>query len=152
MFNWRYTLAIFIGVSFDHWSKFLARTYLSMDSELVIIPKLLSLQLVFNKGAAWGMFHNYPNVLSAFAITVIMLAFIFQKHFATNTWTKLGLTFIMIGAIGNVSDRILFGKVTDLFNIHIIPVFNVADIMINIGVLFFLIDFIVSHQVKSKDA
>jgi len=121
-----------------------------MDSELVLIPKVLSLQLVFNKGAAYGMFHNYPNLLSAFALTVIVLAFIFQKHFANTVWSKIGLSTIMMGAIGNVSDRILFAKVTDMFNIHIIPVFNVADILINIGVLCFIIDFIVTHNAEKE--
>ena len=44
--------------------------------------------------------------------------------------------FILSGAIGNTMDRILFGKVTDFFNIHVIPVFNVADVSLNIGIFY----------------
>ena len=146
MFNWRYTIAILGGVLFDHWTKYIARTELMMGNSIVVIPKLLNFDLVFNKGAAYGLLSNYPNVLSGFALTVIALAFLFQRHFSETIWTRIGLTAVIMGAIGNVSDRLLFGKVTDMFNIHIIPVFNMADIFINIGVLCFIIDFILTKK------
>jgi signal peptidase II len=42
---------------------------------------------------------------------------------------------LLAGAMGNTVDRIVMGKVTDFINIRIIPVFNVADILLNIGII-----------------
>jgi len=49
-------------------------------------------------------------------------------------------SFILGGTIGNGIDRILKGFVIDFINLNIInfPVFNIADISINIGFIFLL--------------
>ena len=48
------------------------------------------------------------------------------------------MSWVLVGAIGNFIDRFYLGYVIDFIDIHIIPVFNIADICINIGVLFYV--------------
>jgi signal peptidase II len=54
---------------------------------------------------------------------------------------QLGYGFILAGALGNGIDRFLFGYVVDFLDFRLIqfPVFNLADIFINVGIIFLLI-------------
>ena len=58
--------------------------------------------------------------------------------------TKLALSLILGGAVGNIIDRIRFGAVIDFVDIHFMdfhwPAFNIADSAITIGVALFLLD------------
>ena len=47
---------------------------------------------------------------------------------------RYGVAFLLGGAIGNLIDRIVLGKVVDFFDFIIWPIFNIADIAICIGV------------------
>tara|TARA_B100000614_G_scaffold103158_1_gene92740 strand:+ start:1117 stop:1428 length:312 start_codon:yes stop_codon:yes gene_type:complete len=96
---------------------------------------------VRNYGAAFNLlsgsrfFLSFISVISA----IILSYFIFiseNKHI-----NKYGLSFILAGSIGNGIDRILKGYVIDFIKIKFIdfPVFNIADIVINIGVLILII-------------
>jgi len=62
------------------------------------------------------------------------------------TWTGLALAFILGGAIGNLYDRILYGRVTDFLHVyigtHMWPDFNLADSAIVCGACFLSIDLI----------
>ena len=131
---------------FDLGSKYLARITLSMIEPIVLIPQVLSLQLVYNSGAAYGILQGQTTFLLVVTAIIIVCAFWFQKYFDTSVWSRLGLTMVISGAFGNGLDRLVYGQVTDMFNIHIIPVFNVADICINIGMVCFIIDFILTYR------
>ena len=52
----------------------------------------------------------------------------------------------LIGTLGNLIDRIRLGYVIDFINIHIIPVFNIADICINLAVACFLYDMFFNNK------
>ena len=52
----------------------------------------------------------------------------------------LGLSLIILGALSNLLDRLIFGYVIDYINIFIWPVFNLADAMIVVGIIFYIID------------
>ena len=58
-----------------------------------------------------------------------------------NKVEQLGYGFILAGALGNGIDRFLFGYVVDFLDFRLIkfPVFNLADVSINLGILFLLI-------------
>ena len=67
---------------------------------------------------------------------------------------QLGYGFILSGAVGNGIDRFLFGYVIDFLDFRLInfPVFNIADVAINVGVIILLFySFIASPKLDRKN-
>jgi len=104
---------------------------------------IFTIEFVRNYGAAFNIFSgsrlflSFISIISAFILTY----FIFISE--NKLINKYGLSFILAGSIGNGIDRILNGYVIDFIKIKFIdfPVFNIADISINIGVLILIISY-----------
>jgi len=114
----------------DRFTKFLAIKLLSEQSYNFF---LIQFVLVKNLGGAWGIFSGqtyfFIFVGAIFLISCIVL------------WCKIpnlrvSLLFLIAGVSSNLIDRI-FGthQVIDFINIHILPVFNLSDVYIDIGAL-----------------
>ena len=104
-----------------------------------------SLDYVKNFGAAFNILNGSRIFLSILSILVTI--FIIYLLLNNNNLSKIDLlsySFILGGTIGNGIDRITKGYVIDFINLNLIdfPVFNVADLSINIGVLFIVYSFI----------
>ena len=133
-----FTLSIFI-VLIDQFTK-----YLMFDNNKLLINKdflLFKLDFVKNYGAAFNIFSGSRIFLSLISIffSILLIYLIFRK----NTLISLDLysySFILGGTIGNGIDRIYKGFVVDFINLNFInfPVFNIADISINIGFIFLI--------------
>jgi signal peptidase II len=71
------------------------------------------------------------------------------------TWTGLALAFILGGAIGNLYDRLLYGRVTDFLHVyvgtHMWPDFNLADSAIVCGACLLSIDLIFGAKSASEN-
>jgi signal peptidase II len=101
---------------------------------LTIIPRFLFITSITNTGAAFGMFQNKTNILIAISIVAIILIVILKiKMDIRSFFYNLALGFILGGALGNLADRFLYGKVTDFIHVAYFAVFNVADSFIVIG-------------------
>ena len=132
------TLSIFIAL-IDQFTK-----YLMFNNKKLFINKdflLFKLDFVKNYGAAFNIFSGSRIFLSFISIlfSILLIYLIFRK----NTLNELDLysySFILGGTIGNGIDRVYRGFVVDFINLNIInfPVFNIADISINIGFFFLL--------------
>ena len=132
------SLSIFI-VLIDQFTK-----YLMFYNKKLFINKdflLFKLDFVKNYGAAFNIFSGSRIFLSLISIifSILLIYLIFRK----NTLSSIDLysySFILGGTIGNGIDRIYKGFVVDFINLNIInfPVFNIADISINIGFIFLL--------------
>ena len=132
------SLSIFI-VLIDQFTK-----YLIFYNKKLFINKdflLFKFDFVINYGAAFNLFSGSRLFLSLISITfsILLIYFLLKK----NTLNKLELytySFILGGTVGNGIDRIFKGYVIDFINLNVIdfPVFNIADISINIGFFFLL--------------
>ena len=104
-----------------------------------------SIDYVKNYGAAFNMFSGSRIFLSTVSIiiTLILIYFILNKKNLSNL-DLLSYSFILGGTIGNGIDRVTKGYVIDFINLNFInfPVFNIADISINIGLIFIIYGFI----------
>jgi len=102
---------------------------------------LFRLDFIKNYGAAFNIFNGSRIFLSFISIifSIILIYIIIRKN-TLNSIDLYSYSFILGGTIGNGMDRILKGYVIDFINLNIInfPVFNVADISINIGFIFLL--------------
>ena len=102
---------------------------------------LFRLDFVKNYGAAFNIFSGNRIFLSSISIIFsILLIYLILRKNTLYLSDLLSYTFILGGTIGNGLDRILRGFVIDFINLSFInfPVFNVADISINIGFIFLL--------------
>jgi len=134
----RPVLALLIAsvvIALDQATKYLIVKYLgSYDS--IEIFSFLHIVSVRNTGSAFGMFRNLGSnffiVVSAAAIIFILFLLI------KNTYNFLGLSLILGGAVGNLIDRLLLGKVVDFIDFSIgschWPSFNVADSALTVGI------------------
>ena len=130
-----YTLLIISLLCIDQISKnFIKDNYYKLINKDFI---LITFEYVRNSGAAFNLFEGNRLFLSLVSIisSMIIYYFIFIKE--TKILDKYGLSFILAGSLGNGIDRILDGNVIDFIKLKFIefPVFNIADISINIGVL-----------------
>ena len=144
MFNKIQTKLYFLSLSFfiiliDQFTK-----YLMFENYKKFINNdflFFRLDFVKNYGAAFNIFSGSRIFLSFISIffSILLIYLILRK----NTLGSLDLysySFILGGTIGNGLDRILKGFVIDFINLNFInfPVFNIADISINIGFIFLL--------------
>ena len=102
---------------------------------------LFSIDYVKNYGAAFNLFNGNRMFLSIVStiVSVILIYFILIKKNITNL-DLLSYGFILGGTVGNGIDRLTKGYVIDFINLNFInfPVFNIADISINIGLIFII--------------
>jgi len=100
---------------------------------------LFKLDFVKNYGAAFNIFSGSRIFLSFISIifSILLIYLIIRKN-NLKTFDLYSYSFILGGTIGNGIDRIIKGYVIDFINLNIInfPVFNIADISINIGFIF----------------
>ena len=131
-------LVIFIC---DQWSKFyvLGQPTLTSYNTIEITP-FFNIALVFNRGVSFGMFagQNQPLPLVAISIIIILilLAWLWRN---SSLMVAIGVGAIIGVAIGNITDRILYGAVVDFLDFHVAglhwPAFNIADSFVFIGVV-----------------
>lgn len=98
-----------------------------------VLPGILSITYVENTGAAFSLFTQYTSLLIIVSTLVIALVgwLAWQSKSAK---IRFALGLVLGGALGNLVDRALRGAVVDFIDLHIWPVFNVADIAIVCGV------------------
>ena len=141
----------------DYFSKLWALETLGNGVVMRLTP-WMDFKLAFNKGAAFSLFADGSGWQRWFFMgiaTVIGLwlcyAIIFER---TNALTRLAYASILGGAIGNLYDRILHGKVVDFISWHIgnayWPTFNVADVGICVGVGLLIIAWLVEWRAGSR--
>ena len=132
------SLSIFI-ILIDQLTK-----YLMLYNYNIFINKdflLFRLDFVKNYGAAFNILSGSRILLSIISIIFsILLIYLILRKNSLNSIDLYSYSFILGGTIGNGVDRIYRGFVVDFINLNIInfPVFNIADISINIGFIFLL--------------
>ncbi len=130
-------------VVLDQLSKHWARGALIPGEPMPFVPGVLQLTLVRNTGAAFSLFRESSLLLGllSFAVAVGVSIWIWREA-RRGLWMGLALGFLLGGTIGNGIDRWRLGHVTDFLELVPIqfPIFNWADIAINLAVLCFAID------------
>jgi len=131
------SLSIFI-VLIDQFTKYLMSYNKLFNNKDFLLFKL---DFVKNYGAAFNLFSGSRIFLSFISIffSILLIYLIFRKN-TLNSIDLYSYSFILGGTIGNGIDRIYKGFVVDFINLNIVnfPVFNIADISINIGFIFLL--------------
>src|SRR5213082_1842780 len=150
----RFHLLIALGVLLlDRYTKWLVARDVSLHDSITVIKRVFYITHVENRGAAFGLFADSPSewkigllVLFSIVALVIVSALLWRNSHSMST-TGVGLALILGGALGNLWDRLVSGRVVDFLLFYVgqyqWPAFNVADsaIVIGAGLLVFEILF-----------
>ena len=147
-FIW-YLLSMVV-VTIDQWTKWLAETKLSFHEPVTVIEPFLNWTLAYNYGAAFSLLADAGGWQKwffsglAFVMSVSLIIYLLKVPRKAKL-LSMGLALVLGGAIGNLIDRLLNGKVTDFIHVHYAdvwhyPIFNIADIGICIGIALIVID------------
>ncbi|SMP03047.1 signal peptidase II [Desulfurobacterium pacificum] len=139
-------LIAFLVFVLDRITKLLAVKFLVKS--VSIIPGFFSLTLAENRGAAFSIFSSGNQIVRFFFLIILPVAvigwivFYVLKRENLSLLEVVSLSLITGGALGNLFDRVLNGRVVDFIDFHIgvyhYPTFNVADVAVFLGCLLLL--------------
>ena len=144
-------------IALDQWSKWAIKTSFNLYQSKPVIQDLLHFTYVTNDGMAFGL--SFPGgkhvlLIMTILLTGFIVGFLWREKNG-HPLIKYGLALILSGAIGNLIDRLLYGKVVDFLDLMIGNfhwyIFNIADSSVTIGMILFIIHSIYIEQKKTND-
>ncbi|PSP05697.1 MAG: signal peptidase II [Cyanobacteria bacterium QS_7_48_42] len=136
-------IAALVGLLLDRVTKYwVVQSFEDLGDTVPLWEGVFHFTYVVNTGAAFSLFEETGGWLRwlslAVSLGLIALAWFGPRLKITE---QLGYGLILAGALGNGIDRFLFGYVVDFLDFRLIqfPVFNLADVCINVGIVFLLI-------------
>jgi signal peptidase II len=130
-----YSIA-FLAAALDQLIKFLVQGGMTVNQSIPLLGHALKLTYVRNTGAAFSLFVGFSSYLAVIGLVVsAVVVYLHYRVPAKNLLFQAGLALILGGSLGNLIDRIFRSFVIDYIDLSFWPVFNLADILINAGVL-----------------
>jgi signal peptidase II len=139
-----FVIAIVVLV-LDRLAKWAIASNIALHESVVVIPGFFQLTYVQNTGAAFGLFdHSSAQwkvgaLVSFSVVALIVVSALLWKNSHSLSTTTIGLSLILGGAMGNLWDRMMSGRVVDFLDFYVgsyhWPAFNVADTAIVIGAI-----------------
>jgi signal peptidase II len=158
----RHLLIAIAVVVLDRVTKWAIVQTITLDDAINVIPGLFRLTHLENTGAAFSLFADSTSpfktmLLIAFSLGALaVVSFLLWKERTIFNAGTLALSLILGGAVGNLWDRLVDGKVTDFLDfyigIHHWPPFNIADSAIVVGALLLLLRMLRTSQPRQTAA
>lgn len=132
-------------IAIDQATKYCSELFLSpVGTTYAVISGVFHFTSAHNEGAAWGMLQGGKWFFLALTLIVcIFLSWLLVTHRNKMTvFSRLCLSFLLAGAVGNMIDRVILSYVRDMFDFCLInfPIFNVADSALTIGCVMLIFD------------
>lgn len=130
-------------VAADQLLKMAAVIFLQQSGPIEVIPNVLGLTYVENRGAAFGMMEGSTTLLIAVTTVILVFGcFVLAKNILQNRVLNGCVLVVMAGGLGNLIDRIFRGCVIDYLQFQFIdfPVFNFADCLVVCGIVVMVVD------------
>ncbi|MDQ5873999.1 MAG: signal peptidase II [Actinomycetota bacterium] len=111
------------------------------DGPIDLVPGAVTLRLAFNSGGVFGLGQGFPLFFLAATVVIIVAVLVWARG-VEDARVAAALGLIVGGGTGNLLDRIVRdfgGRVVDFVDLHVWPVFNVADSCIVVGVALVLL-------------
>jgi len=152
-----FTVTAVVSLFLDQWTKILARADLKPLTSwrsVVVVDGYFDLRYSENTGVAFGMFQQLPGgriLLSVMALAALGLVFHYLRRTdPKQTRLHLALGLVGGGAVGNLVDRIIAGRVSDFivwkYHGHEWPAFNIADAALVVGVCLMALDMMLDRR------
>ncbi len=144
---WRrrlFWLAALLWLILDFSTKYIASANMQIGDSFGIWQNVFHFTYAINTGAAFSLFQNNVDILKWISLGVSLgLASLAIWSNKLNLWEQVGYGCILGGALGNGLDRFAKGYVVDFLDFRLIrfPIFNFADVAINLGLCCLLVAF-----------
>ena len=165
------TLLILAFVIFsDQLTKYLTEIFIDKYKTIEIIPNILTVTKVYNKGAAWSILSDTTWLLAIISLvaTVILCYFVLKNDWKTKKCYSLATTLMLGGTFGNMIDRfvaviypearegvvdmIIFEPLEAVWKFvtkQSFPIFNIADVALVVGIVFLAIDILFLEEKRA---
>jgi signal peptidase II len=140
----RYSFLVSVAAAvfaLDQASKAVVMATMPLGEVIPLIPPVLDLHHITNRGVAFGLFSRFGDIFVPVAILIMAVILGYYRSLrGRRLWLRIALALQLGGALGNLLDRLRYGAVVDFLDFHVDaidfhwPVFNVADSAIVIGV------------------
>lgn len=143
-------------IALDQVSKWWIVQHMELYQSIPVISNFFYITSHRNRGAAFGILQEQRWFFIIVTIGVVITIIVFMvKMKKEPILTKTALSFVLGGAVGNLIDRIRTGEVVDFFHFQFgsyhFPIFNVADSVICVGVVLFLIANVMEYKKEQYD-
>lgn len=149
-------------LALDQTTKFVVLHELRLNESVPLFQDMVYLTYKQNPGTAFGFMSTMePVVRIPFFVAVSLAAFAIvytYQHFLPpeKHLPRVGLGLVLGGALGNLLDRLLYGRVIDFIDFRWEDfqwyVFNVADSCVLVGLLILLMVFLSGQREKAAEA
>jgi signal peptidase II len=133
----------------DLWSKWVVELHLPLFGSVEVIPRLLNFTHVQNTGVAFGLFASHGDPTGTWLLATLgigaltFVGYYFWQVPLSERMLLVALALVLGGAVGNLTDRLAQGSVTDFidfyFGTYHWHTFNIADSAITIGISLMLL-------------
>ena len=132
--------------------KYLVSSYLNTVN---IIDNFFSLTYVLNDGAAFSLFASKTYLLILIALICLFFIIYELKNNLDDRVLSIGYSLVLAGLLGNFIDRLIDGYIIDYLSFKILgysyPIFNLADILIVVGIIVVIIKEILKERGKKNE-
>ena len=141
----RYITLILFILGLDASTKTAAELLIGYRNSITVMDQFFWLTVLHNTGAAWSFLEGQRWFFLLVSLGAVgVMVWYLAKTELNQTLLLWALSFLIAGTLGNFMDRLLLGYVRDFLSFntfgYLFPVFNVADISLNIGVGLLLLD------------
>ena len=150
---WWVTLAV---IAADQLTKAIVRVMLAPYESVTVIPGLVDLTHVLNTGVAFGLLNEldlpFKNVVTTLLAAMALggIAYYARHVRIEERLARTGLSLILGGAVGNLADRLMAGRVIDFVDVYWqgwhFWAFNVADASISIGAVLVFVELLLVNR------
>jgi signal peptidase II len=156
--GWRWLPLAAVVIMLDQLSKAWMVHHFSLFERVRVLP-VLDIILTYNTGAAFSFlsdaagWQRWVFVVLAVGISVLLIGWLRRLRAETQGLLACGLALIVGGALGNMVDRLLHGRVVDFILVHwgahLFPAFNVADSAITVGAGLVILDALLESRPRT---
>ncbi|MDP9728411.1 signal peptidase II [Alicyclobacillus tolerans] len=135
-----YGIALLV-FALDQLIKWMVRSHMTPGQLVPVLPPWVDLDYIQNPGGAFSILPHHTWLFILVAFVVIAAVIYVDIRYKPSPSIRIALGLVLGGALGNMSDRIFIGKVTDYVYLQFIhfPIFNLADVCIDAGVILLII-------------
>ncbi len=135
-----------LAICFDQLTKSIVRRTVATSGTIRVIEGWFHIAYAKNTGMAFGMLRGWNPVFIIVGFVAIGFIFVYYRQFKASGWMKISTGLLLGGALGNLTDRIIFGYVTDFLqfrwwfiNLRWWPSFNIADACVVAGAVMLIL-------------
>lgn len=132
----------------DQLTKTWVRIHLPLGVIIPVWDEPIPVRIVhwFNRGGVFGLFQEFSWLWTVLSLVITAFLVTYYPQLAREPLLRWALALQLGGALGNLTDRLRLGFVTDFLSVGNFPVFNLADVFITLGIVILLLGAVLQRQ------